>query len=137
MRLSGTFKVLVGLVIVVFLGISFEALAQITNNLGQFQGQELTVQSVFNIFRGLSCWFIRFAIIVLGIMMLVYGLLFFKSRGNSTEFTNARKALTWGIVGGLVIMGVFTIILTIPALLGSLTGQAVDYPILLIFANCV
>lgn len=114
------------------------ALAQITNNLGNAPGSAATtVTNLLNILRGLSCWFIRFGIIAVGVMTIVYGLMFLLSRGNSTAMLDAKKALTWGIVGGLVIMGVFTIILTIPALLSTLSGQAVDYPIASILNNCL
>jgi len=69
--------------------------------------------------------------------MIVYGLLFLKSRGNSSELSNAKKAFGWGVVGGLVIMGVFTIILTIPELLKLGTSESIDYPILKILNNCL
>lgn len=111
-------------------------LAQITDNLKNAPGAELGVQSFFNLLSALSCWFLRFGIITLGVMLIVYGLLFLKSRGNSTEFASAKKAFGWGVVGGLVIMGVFTIILTIPELLKLGTSVPVDYPLLKVLNNC-
>lgn len=111
-------------------------LAQITDNLKNAPGAVLDIQGFFNLISKLSCWFIRFGIIALGVMMIVYGLLFLKSRGNSTEFGNAKQAFGWGIIGGLVIMGVFTIILTIPELLKFGTSQPIDYPLLKILNNC-
>lgn len=110
--------------------------AQITDNLANAPGAALDIQSFFNLFSKLSCLFLRFGIIALGIMMIVYGILFLKSRGDSSGFLNAKKAFGWGIVGGLVIMGVFTIILTIPELLKFGTSAPVDYPILKIFSDC-
>lgn len=111
-------------------------LAQITNNLRDAPGIELGIQNLFNLLSQLSCWFLRFGIVALGVMMIVYGLLFIKSRGNSSELSGAKKAFGWGIVGGLVIMGVFTIILTIPELLKFGTSEPIDYPILRILNNC-
>ena len=111
-------------------------LAQITDNLQNAPGAALDIQGFFNLLSQLSCWFLRFGIIALGVMMIVYGTLFLKSRGNSTEFSSAKKAVGWGIVGGLVIMGVFTIILTIPELLKLGTSQPVDFPFLKILNSC-
>lgn len=112
------------------------AQAQITNYLGLAPGASLDAAGIFRIIAKLSCWFIRFGIVALGVMIIVFGLLFMASRGNSTQLSSAKKALGWGIVGGLVIMGVFTIILTIPALLGTINGTQVDYPIMKILNNC-
>ena len=111
-------------------------LAQITDNLKNAPGIALDIQNFFSLLSRLSCWFLRFGMIALGVMMIVYGILFLKSRGDSTEFLNAKKAFGWGIVGGLVIMGVFTIILTIPELLKLGTSVPIDYPILKILNNC-
>ena len=110
--------------------------AQITDNLKNAPGAALDIQGFFNLLSKLSCWFLRLGIIALGVMMIVYGLLFLKSKGSSTEFSNAKKAFGWGIVGGLVIMGVFTIILSIPELLKFGTSQPVDFPLLKILNNC-
>lgn len=111
-------------------------LAQITTNLDNAPGIVFNVQNFFNLLTGLSCWFLRLGIIALGVMMIVYGLMFLKSRGSPTEFANAKKAFGWGIVGGLVIMGVFTIVLTIPELLKLGTSAPIDYPLLKILNNC-
>lgn len=111
-------------------------LAQITDNLKNAPGAALDIQGFFNLLSKLSCWFLRFGIIALGVMLIVYGILFLKSRGSLTEFSSAKKAFGWGIVGGLVIMGVFTIILTIPELLKLWTAQPINYPLLKILNNC-
>ena len=97
--------------------------AAFTDNLGGSRGEIFTVQMLFNIIRSLACRFIQFGIIAVGIAMVIYGLLFIKSRGNAAEMTNAKQALTWGVVGGLVIFGVFTIILTVGQIIGG-----IDYP---------
>lgn len=107
-----------------------------SENLGGVRGQIFTVESFFRILNGLACWFLQFGIIALGVMLVFYGILYIKSRGSSTGMTDARRALTWGIVGGLVIMGVFTIILTVSELVGYGAVGYTEYPILRIFADC-
>lgn len=118
-----------------FLGVAFAGI--FTESLGGAPGSALDVNNVLAIFRGLSCWFIRFGIIATGVMMIVYGILFLISKGNPTSFSNARKALGWGIVGGLVIFGVFTIVLTIPELLEVGSDEEIDYPIDKILKSCL
>ncbi|OGM98379.1 MAG: hypothetical protein A2817_03230 [Candidatus Yanofskybacteria bacterium RIFCSPHIGHO2_01_FULL_39_8b] len=110
----------------------------ITDNLGGAPGAVFKFENLLGILRGVSCWFLRFGIIAVGVMMVVYGILFLVSRGNPTGMTNAKKALSWGIVGGLVIFGVFTIILTVPELL-KIVGSTTDdpYPIMKILNNCL
>jgi hypothetical protein len=56
---------------------------------------------------------------MVAIMTVFYGIMFLKSRGSPQGMTQTKKALTWGIVGTLVIFGVFTIILSIAALVGA------------------
>src|SRR3989344_2615142 len=87
-------------------------------------GQIITGQSVFNLIKNLSCYFLKFGMIAAVIAIVVYGIMFMKSRGNPQEFGGAKKSLAWGLVGVLVIFGVFTIIFSIADLLG------VSYPIL-------
>ena|SRR3990167_6494756 len=125
-------------VIVIGLGIlilPFQALAQASDVIIQkltdpnLPGKELTVQWAVDLLKGWACYFIRFAIISFTGMMVVYGILFLKSRGNPQGMMSSRKALSWGIVGGIVIFAVFTIILSVASLIG------VDYPILDMF-NC-
>lgn len=99
--------------------------AQIFNdNLGVGPGTGFDVTRLVNLLKGFACWSIRFAIVTVSVMLVFYGILFLKSRGSPEGMTNAKKSLTWGLVGGVVIFGVFTIILSVAALLG------VDYPTL-------
>ena len=109
----------------------FIALAQpqFTDNLSRAKGLVLTVEVLVNMISGLACQFLRFGIIAVGVMMIIYGILFVLSRGNAQSFSEARRALTWGIVGTLVIMGVFTIILSVPAILSSLGLDVQSNPI--------
>ena len=96
------------------------ALAQTSfvSNLGNFPGGVFTITTLVNIVRRLACYFIQFGIIAVVIAFLFYGIMFLKSRGNAQEFGGAKKAITWGVVGGLVIFGVFTIILSVADFIG-------------------
>ncbi len=97
------------------------ALAQygFTDFLGGSPGKVYDIAWFFTLLNTLACRFIQFAIIVFGIMLIVYGLMFFKGRGSPQGMTDSKKALTWGLVGGLVIFSVFTIILSVAKIIGS------------------
>ena len=69
--------------------------------------------SVPKILSGLACYFIRFALILVGIAVILSGIIFIFSRGNPTAFANAKKNLLYVVIGGLVIYGVYTIILSV------------------------
>src|SRR5882724_10244700 len=104
----------------------FTAFAQtsFTGSLNDYPGGVFTVTNLLNLVRRLTCYFIQFGIISVVVAMVIYGIMILASRGNSQGFSNGRKALTWGLVGGLLIFSVFTIILSVASLLG------VNYPIL-------
>ena len=105
------------------------AIDAINRSLTGFQGTDLSVTGLFSLLTSLTCYFIQFAIIMISVMIIVYGIMFLQSRGNPQGMMSSRKALAWGIVGGIVIFGVFTIILSVANLIG------IDYPILNII-NC-
>ena len=102
------------------------ALAQygFTDYLQNAPGGAYTLTWFFTVLGKLTCYLIQFAVISFGVMLIVYGLMFFKGRGSPQGMTDSKKALTWGLVGGLVIFSVFTIILSVASIVG------VDYPIL-------
>jgi hypothetical protein len=95
-----------------------------TDFLDKVPGGEFDITWFFTLINNLACRFIQFAIIVFVIMLIVYGLMFFKGRGTPQGMTDSKKALTWGLVGGLVIFSVFTIILSVASFVG------VDYPVI-------
>ena len=80
---------------------------------GGYQGVNLTIQSVFGIITGLACWFTRFALILMVVYIVFYGIKFMMAQGNETKFGEAKKSFTWGLVGVLVILGTYTIIATV------------------------
>lgn len=95
----------------------------------EYQGIDLTIQSVFGIITGLACWFTRFALILIVVYIVIFGIKFMMAQGNPTKYEEAKKSFTWGLIGVLVILGTYTIIATIANALGA------DYT-LLIPLNC-
>jgi len=84
-----------------------------------YQGINLTIQSVFGIITGLACWFTRFALILIVVYIIIYGIKFMMAQGNPTKYEEAKKSFTWGLVGVLVILGTYTIIATVANFLGG------------------
>ncbi len=82
-------------------------------------GVDLTIQSVFGIITGLACWFTRFALILMVVMIVFYGIKFMTAQGNQTKFDEAKKSFTWALVGVLVILGTYTIIATVANAVGA------------------
>lgn len=96
---------------------------------GDYQGINLTIQSVFGIITGLACWFTRFALILIVVYIIIYGIRFMMAQGNTTKYEEAKKSFTWGLVGVLVILGTYTIIATVA------NGLGADYS-LIVPLNC-
>lgn len=89
-------------------------------------GVDFTIQQVRNIIVGIACWATQISFFIIIIFILFYGFLFFKSQGNPGKVDEAKKALGWGIIGIIVILGAYTIIATVTNALG---GQASPIPI--------
>lgn len=85
----------------------------------EYQGVDLTIQSIFGIITGLACWFTRFALVLMVVMIVLYGIKFMTAQGNPAKLDEAKKSLTWAIVGVLVIMGTYTIIATVANAVGG------------------
>ena len=102
-------------------GHSVFSLALVTGG-SDYQGVNLTIQSVFGIITGLACWFTRFALILVVIYIVFYGIKFMMAQGNETKYGEAKKSFTWGLVGVLVILGTYTIILTVADFIGGPTA---------------
>lgn len=82
-------------------------------DLSNAPGIDLTLDRVVEIIEGLACWIANVALILVVIAIVYYGIMFLISRGDPTKVTNARKALGWGLVGVLIILGTYTIIASI------------------------
>ena len=86
-------------------------------------GINLTVQGIFDILVGLTCWLSRFALLAMIIMLVIYGLQFIASRGEPGAFAKAKKSLNYALVGILVIMATYTIIATV----ANLVNPSAEY----------
>jgi len=75
--------------------------------------ENFTLQGVPKIFAGLACYAVRFGIIIFVIWMIYTGIRFLISRGDPTAYGEAKKMFLYSLIGGLLIYGVYTIILTI------------------------
>ena len=100
-----------------------------TSGLDDSPGAVATVTNLVKLIGSLACYFIRFGIIAAVIALVVYGIMYLKSRGNPQEFGGAKKAFSWALVGVAVIFGVFTIILTVSSLVGYGASSYTEYPI--------
>jgi len=94
-------------------------IALTTDTNGDYQGINLTIQSVFGVITGLACWFTRFALVLMVVYIVFYGIKFMMAQGNETKFGEAKKAFTWGLIGVVVILGTYTIIATVANALGA------------------
>lgn len=89
------------------------------NTAGLQGAEQFSIQWVFGIITGLACWFTRFALILVVIYIIIYGIKFMMAQGNPTKFEDAKKSFTWGLIGVLVILGTYTIIATVANALGA------------------
>ena len=71
---------------------------------------------------GLACYFVRFALILIGVVIIFSGILFIVSRGNPAGFANAKKTFLYALTGALVVYGVYTIILSLSLVLAGSTS---------------
>ena len=101
----------------VLAGFNFFALAQTDSD---FLGiQDFTVQKIAGIITGFACWLISVVLAIMVIFLIWAGIRFFLARGNETAVTDARKNLTWTLVGILVILATNVIIATVANALGG------------------
>lgn len=99
---------------------SLGVLAQAPTSPDDFLGiQDFTVQKIANIITGFACWLIGIVLAIMVIFLVIAGIRFFLARGNDAAVTEARKNLTWTLVGILVILAVNVIIATVANALGS------------------
>lgn len=100
--------------------------SSISGSAADSPGVDFTIQQVRNIIVGIACWATQISFFIIVIFILFYGFLFFRSQGNPAKVEEAKKALGWGIIGIIVILGAYTIIATVTNALG---GQASAIPI--------
>lgn len=75
--------------------------------------EDFTVQRIADIITGFACWLIGIVLAIMVIFLIVAGIRFFLARGNETAVVEARKNLTWTLVGILVILATNVIIATV------------------------
>ena len=81
-----------------------------------FEG--FTLWQIPLILSRLSCYVFQFAAILFVVWIIYAGVKFLSVRGNPTALSEAKKTFFYSLLGGLVIYGVYTIILTVAALFG-------------------
>jgi type IV secretory pathway VirB2 component (pilin) len=60
---------------------------------------------------------------VVAVMMIIYaGFLYVTARGNDTKITEARKALTWAVIGAAILLGAWVISQAIQTTISQLKG---------------
>ncbi len=94
-----------------------EAMAQ---NLDNAPGIDLTLEKLMNLINGLACWIADVALVLIVIAVVYFGVMFLISQGDPGKVGNARKALSWGVVGIIVILGTYTIIASVGS---AITGS--------------
>ena len=75
--------------------------------------RDFTVQRIAAIITGFACWLIGVVLAIMVIFLVFSGIRFFLARGNETAVTDAKKNLTWTLVGILVILATNVIIATV------------------------
>ena len=91
--------------------------------------EDFTVQKIAAIITGFACWLIGIVLAIMVIFLIWSGIRFFLARGSDTAVADAKKNMTWTLVGILVILATNVIIATVANALGG------DYSFLPL--NCV
>ena len=94
-----------------------------TGTTSQAPGVDLTIQQLFGIIVGIACYLIRISIVLITIAILYFGFKFLISQGDPGKLKEAREALTWGVVGIIIIFGTYTIIRTVNNAVGGNDGN--------------
>jgi hypothetical protein len=81
--------------------------------------EDFTVQRISGIITGFACWLIGAVLAIMVIFLIWAGIKFFLARGNDTAVGDAKKNLTWTLVGILVILATNVIIATVANALGG------------------
>jgi hypothetical protein len=93
------------------------ALAQ--GDVSGLPGVDFTVQDLVRIISRIACYLINTVLAIMIIVLIIAGVKFFLARGNPTDVADAKKNLTWVLVGIAVIIGTNIIIATVAGWLGA------------------
>jgi amino acid transporter len=114
--MSKIYKVfLVLYVLVVFLGPSF-VMAQLNAPTPPVGGNAVTLNEVENLIRGLARFLIVISLVVAVVFIIWGGILWMSARGNEDQTKNAKKTITNGVIGALVVLAVGVILQTLAGL---------------------
>jgi amino acid transporter len=114
--MSKIYKVfLVLYVLVVFLGPSF-VMAQLNVPTPPVGGNAVTLNEVENLIRGLARFLIVISLVVAVVFIIWGGVLWMSARGNEDQTKNAKKTITNGVIGALVVLAVGVILQTLAGL---------------------
>ena len=80
--------------------------------------EEFSLQKVPVILAKLSCYTVQLGLVAVGIALLYSGIIFLISHGSPEGYGNAKKVLKYALIGGFIIYGVYTIILSITDFFG-------------------
>ncbi len=86
---------------------------------GDFLGIELTTDKIVSIITGFACWLIGIVLAAMVVFLIIAGIRFFLARGNEAAVADAKKNLTWTLIGILVILATNVIIATASNALGG------------------
>ena len=78
----------------------------------------LTIQSIFAIINGLVCWMARVSYVLMVLMLVFYGVMYFFSEGELGKVVKAKDGVKWATAGILVTLGAYTIIATVANAVG-------------------
>ena len=79
---------------------------------------DLTIQNIFAIINGLVCWAARMSYLLMIVMLVYSGVMFFLSNGEPAKVTKAREGLKWVAIGIAVVLATYTIIATVANAVG-------------------
>ena len=83
-------------------------------------GIDLTIDDVFAIITGLTCWLLRAATAIMVIFLVIAGMRFMSAQGNPAAYEGAKKNFRQVLIGIIVIMAVYVIIATVANAVGRI-----------------
>ena len=101
--MKGIKKIWILPLVIILLMIGFFAFAQ----------EDLDAEGIIRIFERLAQFAITVALSLMVIYIVISGIKMATAGGDIAKFQDAKKSLLWGLIGSLVVLGVYVIINTI------------------------
>ena len=92
-------------------------------------GVDITIQGLGRLIDSIACWTIQVVLAVMVLALVFAGIRFFIARGDPGKITEAKKNLSWVLIGIAVIMGTNIIIATISRFISGSDSQYKFIPI--------